>query len=68
MKSKISIRMGDGELVSMSSLEIKEDILAATEEAAGRADIPEFPENGKFDDQLAWNLKYAPRPVLRLSV
>ena len=42
MKSKILIRMGDGELVSMSSGEIKEDILAATEEAAQRADIPEL--------------------------
>ncbi|MBW2442361.1 MAG: [dimethylamine--corrinoid protein] Co-methyltransferase [Deltaproteobacteria bacterium] len=42
MKSKISIRMGDGELVSMSSDEIREDIMAATQEAAQRADIPEL--------------------------
>jgi dimethylamine--corrinoid protein Co-methyltransferase len=34
--------MGDGELVSMSSDEIREDIMAATQEAAQRADIPEL--------------------------
>ncbi len=42
MKSKISIRMGDGELVSMSFDEIQADIVAATREAAERADIPEL--------------------------
>ncbi len=42
MKSKIFTRMGDGELVSMSTGEIREDILAATEEAAQRADITEL--------------------------
>ena len=42
MKSKIALRMGDGELVSMSAEEIKEDITAATREAAQRADIPEL--------------------------
>ena len=40
MKTKIFTRMGDGELVHMTSAQIKEDILAATEEAARRADIP----------------------------
>jgi len=34
--------MGDGELVSMSSEEIKEDIMAATQEAAKHAEIPEL--------------------------
>ena len=42
MKKKIFTRMGDGELVSMSSEEIKEDIVAATQEAAQRAEIPEL--------------------------
>ena len=42
MRSKILIRMGDGELVSMSLEEIKEDIVAATQEAAQRAEIPEL--------------------------
>jgi dimethylamine--corrinoid protein Co-methyltransferase len=35
-------RMGDGELVTTSSEEIKEDIMAATQEAAQRAEIPEL--------------------------
>jgi dimethylamine--corrinoid protein Co-methyltransferase len=34
--------MGDGELVTMSSEEIKEDIMAATQEAAKHAGIPEL--------------------------
>lgn len=42
MKDKIFTRMGDGELVSMSAEEIKEDIVAATQEAAQRAEIPEL--------------------------
>ena len=42
MQKKISIRMGDGELVSMSAEEIKEDIQAATRDAARRAEIPEL--------------------------
>ena len=42
MKNEIYTRMGDGELVTMSSDEIKEDIFAATQEAAQRADIPEL--------------------------
>ncbi|MBW2337421.1 MAG: hypothetical protein JRF47_11810, partial [Deltaproteobacteria bacterium] len=42
MKTKIFTRMGDGELVSMSLEEIKEDIVAATQEAAQRAEIPEL--------------------------
>ena len=42
MKTQISTRMGDGELVSMSSAQIKEDIMAATQEAAQRAEIPEL--------------------------
>ena len=42
MKDKIFTRMGDGELVSMASEQIKEDIVAATREAAQRAEIPEL--------------------------
>ncbi len=42
MKDKIFTRMGDGERVSMSAEEIKEDIVAATREAAQRAEIPEL--------------------------
>ncbi|MDX2500904.1 MAG: [dimethylamine--corrinoid protein] Co-methyltransferase, partial [Deltaproteobacteria bacterium] len=42
MTTKIFTRMGDGELVSMSPEEVKEDILAATEDAAKRADISEL--------------------------
>jgi dimethylamine--corrinoid protein Co-methyltransferase len=40
--TKIFTRMGDGERVSMSAEEIKEDIAAATREAAQRAEIPEL--------------------------
>ena len=39
---KISTRMGDGELVTMSLEEVKKDIIAATEAAAGHADISEL--------------------------
>ena len=42
MKDTILTRMGDGELVSMSAAEIKEDIQAATRDAAARAEIPEL--------------------------
>jgi dimethylamine--corrinoid protein Co-methyltransferase len=42
MKDKILTRMGDGERVYMASEEVKEDILAATREAARRAEIPEL--------------------------
>jgi dimethylamine--corrinoid protein Co-methyltransferase len=42
MKDKIKTRMGDGELVSMAAEEIKDDILAATHEAAQCAEIPEL--------------------------
>lgn len=40
MQKKIMTRMGDGELVSMSAAEIKEDIETATRDAAQRAEIP----------------------------
>jgi dimethylamine--corrinoid protein Co-methyltransferase len=42
MKDKILTRMGDGELVSMAAAEIKDDIMAATREAAQCAEIPEL--------------------------
>lgn len=42
MKDSINTRMGDGELVSMSAGKIKEDIQAATRDAARRAEIPEL--------------------------
>jgi dimethylamine--corrinoid protein Co-methyltransferase len=38
----IFTRMGDGELITTSSEEIKEDIIAATQEAAKHAGIPEL--------------------------
>jgi dimethylamine--corrinoid protein Co-methyltransferase len=37
--------MGDGELVSLSTAEVKDDILAGTKDAAERADIPELSED-----------------------
>jgi len=40
--TEIFTRMGDGELVTMSSEEIKEDIMAATQEASQRAGVPEL--------------------------
>ena len=42
MKDKIFTRMGDGELVAMAAEEVKEDIQAATREAAERAEVPEL--------------------------
>ncbi len=42
MTDKIPIRMGDGELVSISPEEVKADILAGTREAAENAGIPEL--------------------------
>ncbi len=42
MKDKIKIRMGDGELISMAAAEVKEDILAGSQEAARNAGIPEL--------------------------
>ena len=42
MKDHILTRMGDGEMVSMAAGEIKDDILAATHEAAQCAEIPEL--------------------------
>lgn len=42
MKDAILTRMGDGELVKMSAEEIREDIQAATGDAARRAEIPEL--------------------------
>jgi len=42
MKDKINIRMGDGELVSMATEAIKEDISTGTREAARNAEIPEL--------------------------
>ena len=45
MKDHIRTRMGDGELVSLSTAEVKDDILAGTKDAAERADIPELSED-----------------------
>jgi dimethylamine--corrinoid protein Co-methyltransferase len=42
MASKILTRMGDGERVSMSSDQVKEDLVAGTKDAAERAEIPEL--------------------------
>jgi dimethylamine--corrinoid protein Co-methyltransferase len=42
MSSKIRTRMGDGELVTMSPSEIREDIAVGTRDAAGKAGIPEL--------------------------
>jgi dimethylamine--corrinoid protein Co-methyltransferase len=42
MQNKIMTRMGDGELISMSAEEIKEDIKDATDDAARRAEIPQL--------------------------
>jgi dimethylamine--corrinoid protein Co-methyltransferase len=42
MQNKVMTRMGDGELVSMSADEIKEDIKDATHDAARRAEIPQL--------------------------
>ena len=45
MKDRIHTRMGDGELVSISTTEIKDDILVGTKDAAERANIPELTED-----------------------
>ncbi len=42
MKDAILTRMGDGEQISMSTDEVREDIQAATQDAARRAEIPEL--------------------------
>jgi dimethylamine--corrinoid protein Co-methyltransferase len=42
MKKKIFTRMGDGELVSMSVAGVRQDIVAGTQDAARRAEIPEL--------------------------
>jgi dimethylamine--corrinoid protein Co-methyltransferase len=39
---KVKIRMGDGELVSMSAEEVKEDIMAGSQEAARNAEVAEL--------------------------
>jgi len=55
MDHKIYTRMGDGELVTMSSAEIQEDIAAGTRDAARRAQIPELDadEVEKLSDIMA---------------
>ena len=40
MQDHIFVRMGDGERVKMSSDQVKEDLLAGTQDAAQRAEIP----------------------------
>lgn len=42
MAREIRTRMGDGELVTLSSEEVREDMAAATREAAQRAKVPEL--------------------------
>ena len=42
MQKKLFTRIGDGVRVSMSTDDVKEDIQAATQDAARRADIPEL--------------------------
>ena len=42
MQDIIRTRMGDGELVSMSAVEVKEDLIAGTQDAAQRAEISEL--------------------------
>ena len=54
MKIKVLTRMGDGELVSMSADEIKEDITTATQEAAQRAEIPELTADEIEQLLLSW--------------
>jgi len=39
---QILVRIGDGERISMSAKEVKEDILAGTQDAADRGQIPEL--------------------------
>jgi dimethylamine--corrinoid protein Co-methyltransferase len=40
MQNNIFVRMGDGQRVLMSSDQVKEDLLAGTQDAAQRAEIP----------------------------
>lgn len=42
MTDQILVRMGDGERISMSAEEIKEDLLVGTQDAADKAQIPEL--------------------------
>ncbi len=42
MNEQILVRIGDGERVSMSAKEVKEDLLAGTQDAADRGQIPEM--------------------------
>ena len=42
MQKKIITRMGDGEQITMSAEEVKEDILSGTQDAARRAEVPEL--------------------------
>jgi dimethylamine--corrinoid protein Co-methyltransferase len=42
VNDQILVRMGDGERISMSAKEIKEDLLAGTQDAADRGQIPEL--------------------------
>jgi len=42
MSDDISTRMGDGERVAMSASELKEEILAGTEDAAEKGRIPQL--------------------------
>ena len=50
MRDRIRTRMGDGELVFLSAEEVREDILAGTQDASQRAGIPEL--NSEESDQL----------------
>ena len=45
MKDRILTRMGDGERISISTAEVKADILAGSQDAAQRANIPELTED-----------------------
>ena len=47
MRDAISTRMGDGERVTMSASELKEEILAGTVDAAEKGDVPQL-----TDDEL----------------
>jgi len=42
VNDQILVRMGDGERILMSAKEIKEDLLAGTQDAADRGQIPEL--------------------------
>jgi dimethylamine--corrinoid protein Co-methyltransferase len=45
VNDQILVRIGDGERVSMSASEVKEDILAGTRDAADRGQIPELTQD-----------------------